>query len=272
MPIPEENNLVWKEPWKLRVPAFAITNSLYYVGNRGVSCYLIRSDKGMALIDTAFSQTTYLLTESIRTLEIDPAEISWILHTHGHVDHCGGTRRMKELTGAKVALGQADVETVERGTALTCAQYMYGIEYFETFKVDRSLQHLDTIDLGEVLITCHHTPGHTRGTMSFTLDTEVNGKQLTAGLFGGPGLWTLMDEHRSAQGYPGNRGDFWKTLQYLKTLQIDVWLAPHPDHNRTFEKYSRLKSGASPSPFIDGIGWKQFLAQIESDFRHHTGQ
>lgn len=262
-----DETIVWREPWKLRAPAFAITDSLYYVGNRNVSCHIIRSTSGVVLIDTAFSQTTYLLTESIRSVGVDPTEIKMILHTHGHVDHCGATRRLKELTGATIAMGEQDVETVERGTALTCAEYLYGINYFETFRVDRPLKHKDSIDLGDTVIQCHHTPGHTQGVMTFIFDIQEDGERLTAGLFGGPGLWTLESEHRDKQGYPRGRRDFSETLKYLRSLDVDIWLGAHPDQNGTFDKFECLRRGERPNPFIDPVGWKHFLAKIESDFQ-----
>lgn len=262
-----EDPTCWREPWQLRAPAFLVADSLYYVGNRNVSCHLIKSTSGVVLIDTAFSQTTYLLTESIRSVGVDPTEIKMILHTHAHVDHCGATRRLKELTGATIAMGEQDIETVERSTPLTCAEYFYGINDFETFKVDRPLKHMDSIDLGDTVIQCHHTPGHTPGVMSFTFDVQVDGKCLTAGLFGGPGLWTLKDEHRDAQGYPRNRQGFSETLKYLRTVDVDIWLGAHPHQNNTFDKFERLRRGERPNPFIDPVGWKQFLADIESDFQ-----
>ena len=257
----------WQEPWKLRAPAFAITDSLYYVGTSNVSCHLLRTSRGVVLIDTAFAQSTYLLTESIRSVGVDPADITMILHCHGHVDHCGATRRLKELTGATVALGEGDVETVESGTPMTCAEYLYGIPDFETFKVDRPLSHMDSIDLGDIAIQCHHTPGHTPGVMTYTFDIEEDGERLTVGLFGGPGRWTLMDEHRHEQGYPGNRRDFSRSLEYLKTLDVDIWLGAHAFQSSTFEKYERLKKGESPNPFIDPVGWKHFIAATEADFQ-----
>ena len=148
----------WKEPWKLRAPAFRIAGPLYYVGNRNVSCHLVKTASTVVLIDTAFAQTTYLLTESIRSVGVEPEDIKLIIHTHGHVDHCGATRRLKELTGAAAALGAPDVETVERGTKLTCAEHLYGIDDFETFRVERPLKHLDSVDLGGTAVLCHHTP------------------------------------------------------------------------------------------------------------------
>ena len=102
------------EPWKLQAPAFAIADGLYYVGIRDVSCHLLKTSGGVVLIDTAFAETTYLLTESIRSVGVEPDEISLIIHTHGHVDHCGATRRMKELSGADVALGERARTTTVR--------------------------------------------------------------------------------------------------------------------------------------------------------------
>ena len=256
----------WREPWTLKAPAFAIIEPLFYVGNTNVSCHLLRSACGWVLIDTAFAQTTYLLTESIRSIGVDPAEIAMIIHSHGHVDHCGATRRLKELSGAEIALGEQDVATVEKGTPLTCAEYIYGFPEFETFSVDRPLKHGDRIDLGDVAIQCHHTPGHTPGVITYTLDTEVDGEQVTIGMFGGPGLWSLQEEHRHDQGYLGNRGDFARSLDYLRSLPVDLWLGAHPGQNDTFGKYERLKGGEKPNPFIDPEGWQQFIARIKHDF------
>jgi glyoxylase-like metal-dependent hydrolase (beta-lactamase superfamily II) len=40
------------------------------------------------------------------------------------------------------------------------------LPYFEPFEVERRLKHGDTIDLGDTVIHCHHTAGHTPGTMT----------------------------------------------------------------------------------------------------------
>jgi len=255
------------EPWGLQAPAFAIADSLYYVGNKDVSCHLIKTDAGIVLIDTAFAETTYLLTESIRSVGFAPDEIDLIIHSHGHVDHCGATRRIKELSGATIGLGEQDVGTVENGTSYTCAEYIYGIDIFETFKVDKPLKHGDSIDMGDMVIQIHHTPGHTPGVMTYTFEVEIDGERFTAGLFGGPGLWPLQDQHRQENGYPGNRQDFVKSLEYLKNLDVDVWLGAHPAQNDTLGKYERLQKREKPNPFIDPAGWKKFISGLQSDIQ-----
>jgi metallo-beta-lactamase class B len=256
----------WREPWSLRAPAFPITKALWYVGNRDVSCHLVKTSAGAVLIDTAFAETSYLLVESLFSVGVQPADVALIIHTHGHVDHCGATRRMKKLAGAPAAMGERDVETVEKGTPLTCAEYHYGFPHFETFTIERPLRHGDTIEIGDVAIRCHYTPGHTAGTMSFTFETILDGRSMTVGLFGGPGLWTMTDEHRLAQGYPGNREDFRRSLDCLKRLDLDIWLGAHPGQNDTFGKQKRLEAGESPNPFIEPEGWKRFVGRIEREF------
>ena len=254
----------WQEPWRIWVPPITIADGLTYVGNHNVSSYLIETGEGLILIDTTFAQTAYLLTESIRAAGADPADIKIILHCHGHVDHCGATRRLKELTGATITMGEGDVETVEKGTPLTCAAYGAAPPDFETFSVDRPLKHMDTVELGDVTITCHHTPGHTPGTLPYTFERLVDGTPRLAGLLGGPGLWTMRDEHRAAQGYPGNREDFAKSLAYLKTIDVELFLGAHPYQCDTFAKAERLAKGEKPNPFIDPAGWKQFINGLEA--------
>jgi len=254
---------IWREPWTLGSPAFRIAPGLFYVGNDNVSCHLLHTAEALVLIDTAFAQTAYLLTESMRELGFRPADLDLILHTHGPVDHAGATRRMQELSGAQTAMGEADVETVEQGTPMTCAEYFYGMDGFETFTVGRVLGHGDVIDCGDTEIVCHHTPGHTPGVITFTFGIEVDGRAVTAGLFGGPGVWTLRKEHCEHQGYPGNREDMARSLEYVGGLDVELWLGAHPSQNDTFGKRDRLRAGESPNPFLDLPGWRDSIERVQ---------
>ncbi len=256
----------WREPWKLQAPAFEIADGLYYVGNSNVSAHLLRTSEALVLIDTAFAETSYLLTESIRQAGYDPADIDLIIHSHGHIDHCGATRRMQELSGAEIAMGAPDVETVEQGTKYTCAEALYGMDNFEAFSVDRQLRHGDVIDCGDTQIQCHLTPGHTPGVITYTLEVEVDGERMLAGMFGGPGMWTLTDQYREDQGYPENREDFGRSLEYLRGLPVQMWLGAHPGQNDTLGKYERLAGGESPSPFVDADGWLAWVEKMQRDF------
>jgi metallo-beta-lactamase class B len=108
------------------------------------------------------------------------------------------------------------------------------------------------------VIHCHHTPGHTKGTMTCTFDVLMDGERHTAVLWGGPGLHTFK---------PDQADDWTRSFAYLQTLQADVPLGAHPFINDTLPKYEKLKAGAKPNPFIDPDGWRTFLEKQETEFR-----
>lgn len=245
-------------PWAMKAPAFAIADNLYYVGNQRFSSHLVVGEKGMVLIDTPHKEHCYLLLESIRSLGFDPADITLILHTHFHCDHVGCTRRVKELSGAECAMGKKDIWRLNTLSSMkfTLEFWDATLPYFEPFEVERPLEHGDTIDLGNMVIHCHHTPGHTPGTMTYTMNVTIDGQPHTAGLFGGPGLNFLKIK---GMYYRGARDDFARTLDYLGALDVNVWLGAHPFVNNTLGKYERRQKGEKPSPFIDREGWLRSL-------------
>ena len=75
---------VMRAPWRYDIEPFQIADNLYYVGNSTVSTHLFDTGEGLLLLDTGYIQTAYMLFESIRKLGFDPADVRWILHTHGH--------------------------------------------------------------------------------------------------------------------------------------------------------------------------------------------
>jgi len=252
-------------PWEFHVEPFRIIEGLYYVGNSNVSSHLIDTGEGLILLDTAYPQTVYLLLESIRRLGFDPARLLFILHCHGHYDHFGGTRALVELTGARTLLGSGDVEVLEERPELSWAPE-YGVEFHETFQVDRPLRDGDVISLGKTSIECVHIPGHTAGSMAFFFEVNQGGRTYTVGIDGGPGLNTLTEEYLARYGLPrSRRNDYLASLQKLKQRKVDIQLGAHPGQNDTLAKRSAMTAGRNP--FIDSQAWPKFLAGLETAAR-----
>jgi len=256
---------ICERPWEFAVEPFRIAGNLYYVGNRDVSCHLIDCGVGLILIDTAFPQTLYLLLESIRRLGFDPRQIAYVLHSHAHYDHCGGTRALVELTGAKAALGREDIDIIERQHHLTWAP-QYGMPFFETFKTDIPLSDGDAITLGNTRIECVATPGHTPGTISYFFEVAEGGRSLTVGLHGGPGLNTLTDQYMRQEGIPlSRRRDYLASLGRLRERTVDVHIGAHPAQTRTLEKHAQRTGDVNP--FVDPESWPRFLDDLEQRAR-----
>ena len=252
-------------PWKYYVEPFRIAGNLYYVGNSNVSSHLIDTGQGLILLDTAYPQTVYLLLESIRRLGFNPDDIRYILHCHGHYDHFGGTRALVELTGAKTVLGKEDVEMLKERPELSWAPE-YGVEFYETFEVDRPLVDGETIALGTTSVECFHIPGHTPGSISYFFELDDGGNTYTVGIHGGPGLNTLSKAYLKQYGLPmSRRTDYMRSLQRLKPREVDLFIGAHPSQNDTLAKRSLMKERVNP--FLDKTAWPMFLATLEKNVK-----
>jgi len=260
---------VCTRPWKFAVEPFRIIDRIYYVGNTDVSSHLIETDEGLILLDTAFPQTVYLLLESIRKLGFDPADIKYILHSHAHYDHLGGTKAIAELVGARTCLGEQDIPFLRQRPDLTWAEE-YGTEFHEAFEVDQPLRDGDVVRLGGASIRCAHIPGHTPGAMSWFLDADEAGRTHRVGFHGGPGLNTLSDEFLARRSLPKScRDAYMQSLEKMKQERVDVFLGIHPSQSDTLGRQARRTSAANP--FIDPAAWPAFLKGLEDNARQLFG-
>ncbi len=252
-------------PWEFKSEAFCIAGNLYYVGNKDVSSHLIDTGEGLILLDTTFPQTLYLLLESIRSLGFDPYNIKYILHSHGHYDHFGGTKALVELTGAKTFLGEEDIKILKKEQALSWANE-YGVFFYEKFEVDVALKDGDVIELGNTTIDVVHSPGHTDGCMSYFFNIKQNDKTYRAGIHGGPGRNTLTDKYLAVYGRDDKcRKEYFNTLNKLKNMDVDILLGAHPFVNDTFKKQKDKTD--NKNPFIDSNAWKEFITTLLSNYQ-----
>lgn len=248
-------------PWEFWVPPFRICGNLYYVGNSNVSAHLVDTGDGLILIDTTFPQSAYLLLESIRRLGFNPGNIRYILHCHGHYDHFGSTRALVELTGARAALGEQDIEIITHKPELSWAPE-YGVPCFETFVVDMPLADGQKVTMGSTEVECVHIPGHTPGCMAFFFQVQDGKRRYTAGLYGGPGLNTLSTAYLHKYDLPiARRDDYLRSVRKMQPRHVDILLGAHPNQNDTLGKRERI-SGAD-NPFYDPAGWQAYLGALE---------
>ena len=87
----------------------------------------------------------------------------WI--THGHLDHAGGTAKLKELTGVPIEGPHPDdafwIDQIDASGA------KWGMPDAKGFTPDRWLHDGDVVTLGETEFEVYHCPGHTPGHVIF---------------------------------------------------------------------------------------------------------
>jgi glyoxylase-like metal-dependent hydrolase (beta-lactamase superfamily II) len=168
------------------------------------NAFLVKGERPV-LIDTGCPGDADRLVRALAEEGVAVRDLSLILHTHGHRDHAGGTRRLKGMTAAPAAVHPADADMLRRGanrrltpTNLTGRLIRPFVDRpFPAVEPDLALD--DGMDLrryglaGKVVAT----PGHTAGSVSVLLDggEAVAGDLLVGGYLGG-----LLAPH--APGYP----------------------------------------------------------------------
>ena len=136
------------------------------VGPLGVNCYLVISaEKNAAVIDPGGNAESIL-----QYLNANGLTMKKILLTHGHIDHIGAVKALKEATNAKIYIheqeGQMLLEAAENLALL------FEIDY-EPVSADVLIKDGDCIELDELRFAVLHTPGHTRGSVVFLIERTM---------------------------------------------------------------------------------------------------
>jgi metallo-beta-lactamase class B len=150
-------------------------DDLYWMGTEGASAWLLTSDDGYILYDTAnVYDAEDVLVGGIKKLGLDPAKVKYVIVSHGHRGESGGAYLFQSRYGARIVT--ADWELIEGS--------VYG---YPTGKPKRDIVATDgmKITVGDRTVTLYLTPGHTPGTISGTFQVHDHGKPLTVVYSGG---------------------------------------------------------------------------------------
>jgi glyoxylase-like metal-dependent hydrolase (beta-lactamase superfamily II) len=104
------------------------------------------------------------ILEALNSHRLTPVAL---LHTHAHFDHIGGSRRVKEATGAAIRLHRADFPLYD---ALPQQAAHFGLSAGEPLPPDRPVEDGEVIRFGGYAVTAIHTPGHTPGSTCYHLE------------------------------------------------------------------------------------------------------
>lgn len=149
-------------------------------GMIGANCYLVvcPETKEAALIDPGDEAEKIL-----RMVQKEQAKVVAIINTHGHGDHIGANREIKEATKAPI---MCHVEEAPMLTSAAKNLSMFLGMPIESPDPERLLNEGDVVTVGKtVTLEVIHTPGHTVGGMCLKASGAVfTGDTLFAGSIG----------------------------------------------------------------------------------------
>ena len=245
------------------IQPFKMCEKLYFVGARKVSVHMLDTTAGLVLIDAGFPDMCEQVFDSIRYLGFDPMDICAIVLTHGHIDHFGCAKEMKERTGAKLYISRIDNDIVNGKLDLSWAVEL-GLEREPFYDCDVLIDDGDILTFGDMSIRCVLTPGHTDGTLSFFINTKDGDEDIVAAMHGGTGVNTLDRQWLKSYGLSLDcRVKYRESLHKLAKEHVDLVLGNHPYQNNTEDKLQLALKGEST---VDKKEWNTVLTFIEDNF------
>lgn len=224
-PLPQLGSYQVDQHWRQPITPFKIADRTWYVGTAGLSALVVVGDAGAVLIDGGMPQAADMLLRNLRSVGIADGQLKWIVHSHAHADHAGPLAAVQRATGARVATNAESSVLLARGG--TDDLHFGDSIAFPPVKVDRMLLDGEVIDLGNVQLTAHFTPGHTPGSLSWTWTDTRDGKAVRivyADSMSAPG-YDLIGHAR----YPRIVDDYRATFAKVRALPCDVLITPHAD-------------------------------------------
>jgi glyoxylase-like metal-dependent hydrolase (beta-lactamase superfamily II) len=141
----------------------ALFLEVFPVGPIQANCVLLGDADAGELVVIDPGEEAERIVDRIRASGLRPKAI---LHTHGHLDHVGGTADLARLLGGKLPIGLHPDEIEFYRNAPLQAR-MFGLEVETPPEPDLMLRNGDTVSVGSLELEVRHTPGHSPGGVCF---------------------------------------------------------------------------------------------------------
>lgn len=240
--------------WTNPFPAHRVIGNIYYVGSEDLAVYLITSNAGHILINSNLEESAPQIRASVEKLGFKFTDIKILLGSHAHVDHMAGHAAIKKLTGAQVLVMQGDEGIIRSGGQ---GDFQYD-SHFAPCTVDRVIHDGEQVKLGGNTLVARHTPGHTRGCTTWTMDVTDSGKVYHAVIVGSPNVNAGYRIVNNAK-YPTIAEDYARSFQIWKSLPCDVFLGAHGGYYGMAAKYKRNLENPGANAFVDPAGYKAYI-------------
>jgi len=227
-----------RDEW--HVEPVKVFDNLFFVGQSEFSTWAVATSEGIIVIDPIFDYSVEdEVVEGLRKLGFDPADIRYVLVSHGHYDHAGGAKFLQERFGARVLLSAEDWDLLD--------------ETNPDWKPRRDIEVVDgqTLTLGDTTLELYLTPGHTWGTISTLIPVRDGAARHVAALWGGT-LFNFGPEPSRFEAYAASAARF---RDISARAGADVLLSNHTDYDGSKTKLPAVaaRMAGAPHPYVVGV-------------------
>ncbi|MDT3389030.1 MAG: MBL fold metallo-hydrolase, partial [bacterium] len=231
-----------------------------------VCVHLIDTGDGLLLLDGGNIGATAMLVNAIWEAGFNPADVKWMVMSHGHLDHIGGALFFRRMFGTKLYLGEPDARNFREKPELSIIQDA-GVRDENVFEIDHEIKDGEKIRFGNTEMQFYLVPGHTDGVISAFFDVTDGKQTLRAGYFGGFGFNTMQKDFLLDIGDTTfeTRRIYLNSLAKVRDQKVELFLGNHCVNNRTLEKAEMIRNGCKENPFINSTEWSEYLDSKRDD-------
>jgi metallo-beta-lactamase class B len=216
-----------------------VFDNLYFVGQTEFSAWAITTSQGIILLDAIFDYSVEdEVVGGLKKLGLDPAQIKYVIVSHGHLDHAAGAKFLQERFGSRLIMTAADYDLLDRDNP--------------PWKPKRDMVATDgmPLTLGDTTLTLYVTPGHTEGTISTLIPVRDNGQRHLAAAWGGT-LFNFGPIRERLVAYANSAARY---RDIVTKAGADIILSNHTvyDGSKTKLPAVQARKPGQPHPYVVG--------------------
>jgi metallo-beta-lactamase class B len=227
-----------------------VFDNLYFVGQTEYSAWAITTSQGIILLDAIYDYSVEAeVDEGLRKLGLNPADIKYVIVSHGHLDHAGGAKHLQEKYGARLIMSAADYDLLDRQNP--------------SWKPKRDMVATDgmKLPLGDFTMTLYLTPGHTEGTISTVFPVRDGNAKHVVATWGG----TLFNFGRNRPRLESYAQQAERFKEIVTKAGADVMLSNHTVYDGSKTKLPAMKArkAGEKHPYVIGTdGVRRYLTVV----------
>lgn len=216
-----------------------VFDNFYFIGTLEHGAWAVTTPEGLIVIDALFDYAVIDEVEGgLKKLGLDPATMKYLIVTHGHGDHHGGTKYLQDKYRPRVVMGPSDWDLVARDT--------------RSPRPTRDIAATDgqKITLGDTTVTIYITPGHTPSTISLLVPVRDGADRHVAAEWGG----TAFSAATSVEALKQYIASAQRFRELASAARADVIFTNHTSFDGTLAKLAALgpRRPDEKHPFVLG--------------------
>ena len=247
-----------------------VFDNLYWLGSHGDafhvpqifgdSTWAVKTSEGFILIDSGQDYSAKeLITDGLKKLGEDPAQIKYVILSHTHGDRYFGAKYLQDTYRARVIMSEADWTTMSKSNEPVELRPKKDMTATDGMKVT----------LGDTTVTVYLTPGHTPGTISELVPLRDGNERHLGVVWGGIapslaryGVRYFKNWDETLRTWSASAARF---QDIAAKAGADTYLTIHPSYDNALEKIHALKyrRPGDPHPLVSKDNLNRFLTIIK---------